>query len=131
MRKAAGIILIMVGVVSVVGMIIDVISFGFPALRLSMLRGNLPWAIVLGGFLVAGGVYCFKRRYWGLCLVSAVVPFCLWITVVAVWLVEGLVEGTLEGGLSSFGRMWIMTLGTLISTVFISVRKKEWQEIAD
>jgi hypothetical protein len=133
MRKAAGIILMVSGIVLVAGMIIDVINYEIPTTRMSMLMGTLPYTIVFGGLLVAGGVYCFKRRYWGLCLVSAVVPLSLWITPVAVSLVAVVAEGSLEGALSSWlslWRVWIVVLGTLISTIFISIRKKEWQKIS-
>jgi hypothetical protein len=131
MRKAAGIILIVSAIVFMVGMIIDVINYYFGIAPMSILMENLFYTIVYGGLLVAGGVYCFKRRYWGLCLVSAVVPLSLWITPVARWLVAVVAEGSLEGGLSLVWHLWIVVLGTLISTIFISIRKKEWQEISD
>ena len=134
MRKAAGIILIVSGIVFVVGMIIDVINYDFPTALISMLVGSLPYTIVFGGLLVAGGVYCFKRRYWGLCLVSALVPLCFWITPVVMSLVAVVAEGSLEGALSmisSLWRVWIVVIGTLMSAIFISIRKKEWQEVSD
>ncbi len=59
------------------------------------------------------------------------VPLSLWIAPVVVWLLEGLMEGVVEGGFSSFWRIWIQVPGALISTIFISVRKKEWQETSD
>jgi hypothetical protein len=131
MRKAAGIILIVSAIVLVVGMIIEVINYYFRTAHMSMLISELPWTIVFGGLLVAGGVYCFKRKYWGLCLVSAVVPLSLWITPVARWLVAVVAEGSLEGGLSFFWHMCIVVFGTLVSTIFIVSRKKEWQEFSD
>ena len=118
------------GIVLVVGMIIDVINYAFPTARMSMIMGILPHTIVFGGLLVAGGVYCFKRRYWGLCLVSALVPLCLWITMVAVSLVAVVTEGSLEDSFSSWWHIWTVVLGTLVSTIFISIRKKEWQKIS-
>jgi hypothetical protein len=130
MRKAAGIILIVSAIVFMVGMIIDVINYYFGIAPMSILMENLFYTIVYGGLLVAGGVYCFKRRYWGLCLVSAVVPLSLWITPVARWLVAVVAEGSLEGGLSFFWHLCIVVLGTLVSTIFISIRKKEWQEFS-
>jgi hypothetical protein len=130
MRKAAGIILIVSAIVFMVGMIIDVINYYFGIAPMSILMENLFYTIVYGGLLVAGGVYCFKRRYWGLCLVSAVVPLSLWITPVARWLVAVVAEGSLEGGLSFFWPLCIVVLGTLVSTIFISIRKKEWQEFS-
>jgi len=130
MRKAAGIILIVSGIVFVVGMIIDVINHYFGTAIMSMLMETLPYTIVYGGLLIAGGVYCFKRRYWGLCLVSAVVPLSLWITRVARWLAVGVAEGSVEGFLSLSWHFCIVVLGTLVSTIFIVSRKKEWQEFS-
>ena len=126
MRKAAGIILIALGMLALVGMIIDVTGMNLDvpsSARLSMLSGMVPYGIVFGGLLIAGGVYCFKRRYWGLCLVSALVELSLWITPVVVTL--------LQGGVSVPWRMWVMVAGTAIATVFISLTKKEWQGISD
>jgi hypothetical protein len=131
MRKAAGIILIVSGIAFMVEPIIDVINYYLPTAQMEMLMETLPYTIVFGGLLIAGGVYCFKRKHWGLCLVSAVFPLSLWITRVARWLVAVVAEGSLEGGLSLVWHLWIVVLGTLISTIFISIRKKEWQEISD
>jgi hypothetical protein len=126
MRKAAGIILIILGVVVLIGMIIDVINmsgFDFPSARMSVLIGTLPYGIVFGGLLVAGGVLCLKRRYWGVCLVSAVITVSLWIVPVVMMLVEG--------GFSALWRFAIQVPGGLISIVFISLTKKEWKEFSD
>jgi len=134
MRKAAGIILIILGVVTLGGMILDAVNMSFldfPDFRLSVLMGTVPHGVVFGGFLVAGGVYCFKRRYWGLCLVSAVVPLGLWISLVVLGVVQGLMEGFAEAGLPELWRIWFLVFGTLVSTIFIGMRKKEWQEISD
>ena len=127
MRKAAGIILIILGMVVLVGMIIDVIGmsdWGIPSsARLSMLAGTVPYGIVFGGLFIAGGVFCFKRRYWGLCLISALLTLPLLITPV--------VGTLLQGDLSLPWRIWGQFLGALIATIFISLTKKEWQEVSD
>ena len=126
MRKAAGIILIVLGMFTLVGMIIDMTGMNLDvpsSARLSMLMGTVPWGIVFGGLLIAGGVYCFRRRYWGLCLVSALIELCLFITPV--------VGTLLLGGVSALWRMCVMVAGTAVATIFISLRKKEWQEFSD
>ena len=126
MRKAAGIILIILGVVVMVGMIIDVVNmsdFDFSSARLSILLGTVPYVIIFSGLLVAGGVLCFKRRHWGVCLVSAVITLAFWI-IPAV--------GVLTGGELSIGwRYCIIVVGAVIATIFISLSKKEWQEFSD
>ena len=129
MRKAAGILLIVVAVALVVGAIIDVIDyiydeFGFLAGSVyDAILGIISIPIILGSLLVAGGVLCFKRRHWGVCLVSALVTLSFWI-------IYGVLV-LLSGDISDIWRVWIVVAGTLISTIFISVRKKEWKEFSD
>ena len=118
--------MIILGMVVLVGMIIDVINmsdFDFPSAILSVLLATVSPRIIFCGLLVAGGVLCLKRRHWGVCLVSAVVTLSLWIAPVVMML--------LEGSFSALWRFAIQVPGALISTVFISLTKKEWQEISD
>ena len=126
MRKAAGIILIILGVVVLVELIYVSAMSGFnipSSYFLSRLWMLVSRVIVYGGLLVAGGVLCFKRRYWGLCLVSALLT--LFFKIIPV--VEGLLRGHLYG---TWGT-WILIPGALIATIFISRTRKEWQEISD
>ena len=126
MRIAAGIILIILGVVVMAGMIIDVVNmsdFDIPSVRLSIILGTVPYAIIFGGLLVAGGVLCFKRRHWGVCLISAVITLAFWI-IPAVAVLTG-------RDLSIGWRHCIIFVGAVISIIFISLRKKEWQEFSD
>jgi hypothetical protein len=127
MRIAAGVILIIVAVVLLVGMIIDVngqiLDMGFRSGRLSIILATVPMPIILGSLLVAGGVLCFRRRHWGVCLVSAVITLAFWIIPSVAVLTAG--------GLSLGWRYCITVVGTVIATIFISFRKREWQEISD
>jgi len=127
MRKAAGIILIIVGVVVLVGMIIEVIGlmgdFDLRSAILSVLLASVSPRIIFCGLLLAGGVLCLKRRHWGVCLVSALITLAFWI-IPAVALLAG-------GDLSIVWHGWIVVAGTLISTIFITRTRKEWQEISD
>ena len=127
MRMAAGILLLIVAVALVVGMIIDVIDlmsdFGSRPGSVSMLLAIVPIPIILGSLLVAGGVLCFKRRHWGVCLVSALITLCFWI-IPGVAMFSG-------GDISNMWRVWIVVAGAIISAIFISLSKKEWQEFSD
>jgi hypothetical protein len=76
--------------------------------------------IVWGGFLVAGGVLCLKRRYWGLCLATALFTLLMGIS--------SAVEPLLHGDFSTNWQTWIWVIGAIISTIFISLAKKEWQD---
>jgi hypothetical protein len=126
MRKAAGIILIVLVVFGLVALIIDVRALSGLGIRssslVSMLWGLVYSRIVWGGFLVAAGVLCLKRKYWGLCL--AVPLFGLLIPIPSV--VQPLLRGNLS--VSATWDTWILVVGALISTIFISLTKKEWQE---
>ena len=124
MRKAAGIILIILSMVSLVGIIISMSEMPSPAFRTMLLWFVSQW-IIYGGLLLAGGVFCFNRRYWGLCLVSALLALSRMILAA----VEPLARGSI--GYFMDWRIWIMVVGALVATIFISVRKKEWSEIGD
>ena len=123
MRKAAGILLIILGTFEVVLMIIDlsyVRDLGLASSSLlPMIWGIVFGRIVSGGLLVAGGVLCLRRRYWGLCLVSALLPLLISI--------NDVVLKDLTGG-DMLWRFWVPLPGQLIATIFISVRKGEWSE---
>ena len=131
MRKAAGIILIILGVLHVVGWILSmrVIGGSFIDSR-SLLEAVWSfgyWSIFYGALFVTGGILCIGKRYWGLCLLSA----SLMLSFEIIPLVEDFMR---SGGLYSLYRplsIWILLPGALIATVFISVRKKEWQEFSD
>ena len=116
MRQAAGIMLIILGIFGLIGLIIVLSDFG---IHLSSVPFIL-WRIVFGAFLVTGGVLCLKRRYWGLCLASALLALFIGISFV--------VEPLLHGHLLMTWDTWILVVGAVISTVFISGTKKEWQK---
>lgn len=62
MRIAAGIMLVIGGVIG----LLQGMSLAILGELLGLLL--LLWA----GFMLAGGIFCFRRRYWGLCLVAAI-----------------------------------------------------------
>ena len=127
MRKAAGIILIILVVFGLVTLIIDVRDLsgsGIPSL------GSILWAfvyrqIIYGGFLVAAGVLCLKRKYWGLCLAPPLFAFLTGIYSVVQPLLR---EPPSIFFISMTWGSWILVVGALVSTIFISLRKKEWLE---
>ncbi len=122
MRKAAGIILLILVVFGLVTTIIGVrtlIGLHIPSSTLvSNLFGFVYNRIVWGGFLVAGGVLCLKRKYWGLCLAPALFGFLIPI--------PSLVRG--NPSISTTWETWILVVGALISTILITLTKKEWPE---
>jgi len=117
MRTAAGIMLIILGILGLIHLII--IGLGDFGILLSSPPFVL-WRIVFGAFFVTGGVLCLMRRYWGLCLASALLA--LFIGGFSV------VQPLLHGYFLMTWNTWIPILGAVISTIFISLTKKEWQK---
>ena len=114
MRIAAGITLMLLGVAwafLTVGYLLWDIQHGVPA------SGLFYYILMLipGAFLVAGGVFCVKRRYWKVCFASAlvglvIVIFCM--SVAALWL-------------SYF--VFVISVG-ILPTIFVYLSRREWSE---
>ena len=124
MRQAAGIILIVLAVSGLVALIISVralIGLHIPSFTsVSFLLPMIYSQIVWDGFFVAAGVLCLKRKYWGLCLAWALFALLAQISVVG--------PPLLRGHFSTDWQTWIWVIGALISTIFIFLTKREWQE---
>jgi len=125
MRKAAGVILMVLGAYAFISSVVFLI--------LSSMHGGsglyrFVFVMVYGAFVVAGGVFSLKRKYWGACLVSGLIVVLDWIVPV----VEALARGSnLAVWLLMNWVMWIVVVGGVVSVIFIILRKKEWQEIPD
>ena len=126
MRIVAGIILIVFGALGVrtlVSLLIGLVkTFSFIPVQMvpTILLGIVPSA-----FFAIGGVFCLRRKYWRVCLASASFAALIGIFVVvtvslgrAIFLGEGWIP-------------WIAVLAAVISVIFISRTRKEWQEISD
>ena len=127
MRIAAGIILISLGAFGIVGLVMGLSNSG---IYVELLRYILPilGRAASGALLVAGGVFCLKRRFWGACLASALVALLIGIpsTIDYIrWIKTGMAP---SGPISMTWGIWILLLGAVISTTFISLTKKEWQK---
>lgn len=127
MRIAAGIILIILGVVRVANVIISMSVLPGSFIDSHSLFEGLwmfgYWPIVYGALFVTGGILCIGKRYWGLCLISALLAFAggIYTVVQALWLGYSLM--TWEA--------WILVVGALISAILVSLTKYEWEEISD
>jgi len=130
MRRAAGIILIILGIVGLIGLVRNLSNSGIylPVLFVIL------WRIGSGALLVTGGVFCLKRRYWGPCLASALLALLIGISStidMLRYMTTNRMGPVWPGGIALTWGIWIMVLGAVISIVFISLKKKEWQEIHD
>jgi len=127
MRIAAGIILIIFGISGLIGL---VNRLSYSGIYLPLLPIIL-WRIGSVALLVTGGVFCLKRRYWGPCLASALLALFIGISSAIDnlrYILTNRVEPLLVGPISMTWGTWILALGAVISTIFISLTKKEWQK---
>jgi len=110
MRKAAGIMLIILGTYVLVVEIIPLIRIGIPFFPPYVLP------IVLGAFIATGGIFCIRKRYWGLCLASAIAAVLTGYR----WLIAA----------ESRTPEWVIIpiLG-ILPIIFVCIRRKEWKEL--
>jgi len=123
MRIAAGILLIVLGVLGLVVPISVITAMPDLDYQLSLVP-VIVVRIVYAAFIITGGIFCLRRKYWRVCLASASFGVLLGVLDVA----EPLV---------SFGRfatrwdIWVVFIAAVIATIFIAVTKREWQKISD
>jgi len=108
MRKAAGIITIVLGMI-MVGTFIGALSEG------GIHQYGLDFILFISisvVFIIVGGVFCLKRKYWKLCFASS-----LLLILAVIWSLF-----TLPMTLT-----WFLLLGVL-PIIFVCLGRKEWQE---
>ena len=118
MRKAAGILLIIFGVLLLVAEIrtLEILIVYWHRTQffpLSLLH------TVFAVIIVAGGILCIVRRYWGLCLASALLVLYMVIN----WLISGYKLLDLE--------LVLPIVLAVLPIILVCTRRKEWQEISD
>jgi len=137
MRKAAGIMLIIYGVSLMIPYgLIQIIHL--PSYAIQNLLFIIPF-IIPGAFVVTGGVFCLKKKYWKLCFASALLA-----VLIMIYLIYGM-----TGGFSPppgtrfhvsnfawwiwFPIWWILLpiITGILPIIFVCIRKREWQEISD
>jgi hypothetical protein len=125
MRIAAGTILIALGVLGLGGL----------AMGLASSRGDLSvltfvlWRTLSAGLIVAAGVYCVRRKYWGICAVSAWFALLIGLSSAILSLVVPSLYGPVfPTWVSMVWGTWVMLGGAVISTIFIYRARREWQK---
>ena len=138
MRKAAGIILIALGVLLACELIYVLMAIliidQFSILMVVIKRPSFVFLlglVVAAEFAITSGVFCLMKKYWRVCLASA------WFAVFFV--VSNIVYFS---ALSPFSwwpwsdyiymgwPIWFMLVAPVISVIFILRKKKEWQEFS-
>lgn len=111
MRIAAGILMIIVAIASLVTHI-----FARSDFLIYPLSFNL-FVFISAAFLVTGGGFCLKRKYWGFCLASALLLLLILYLVQAhiiirlIWL-----------------DWYFVAPAEILPIIFVCVRKREWSE---
>jgi len=140
MRKAAGIILITVGVLFLCGLIfiLVVLDIMFGILNiLSYLSFLIPVSgfvfflglVVAAAFDITGGIFCLRRKYWRVCLASA--SFAVFFLVFYLVLSPFPWLSSWSDYISTVWPIWVMLVAEVIAVIFILRTKKEWQEVSD
>jgi len=99
-------------------MIITAIILLFPVVGLSAALNNLGDVLFLVfglawvGFVIMGGVFCLRRKHWGLCFTSSLL--------LALFVILGFFFFAAP--------LFLCPLG-ILPIVFVCLRKREWQEI--
>ena len=120
--------MIILGIVGLIGLVMSLSGIYVELLRYPYL---ILWRIGSAALIVSGGVFCLKRKYWGPCLASAL--FALFIGISSTidhlrYIATNRFGPLSDGPISMIWGTWILLLGAVISTVFISLKKKEWQK---
>ena len=137
MRKAAGVIMITLGVLFVCGLIILAILYimvHFSILAVVIPRPSFVFLlglVVAAAFLITGGIFCLMRKYWRVCLASA--SFAVFFVVFNIVYFSAWSPFYWEWSWSYYIHtgwpIWVMLVGGVISVIFVLRTKKEWQEI--
>jgi len=132
MRKAAGIMLIIIGVLFLCGLIDVLVVFGisFFLVPFYPTYQAIPAAVILlslvvpAAFHITGGIFCLRRKYWRVCLASA--SFAVFSSVI------DSVGGALflSNYISAGWTTWVRLVAAVIALIFILRTKKEWQGIS-
>jgi hypothetical protein len=107
MRRVVGILMIVLGMTAVGVFVYGIQSYYGLPFDLLMILSTV--------FIITGGVFCLRRKYWIACFISSLLLPCFVISL-WVWIFPyGL-------GLFSIG-------GGIISAIFVYRRRREWQEL--
>ena len=142
MRKAAGIILISIGVFFLCILIDILVVFGIgffpepfvPIVPQGFIIGVLLLVLVVAAaFRITGGIFCLTRKYWRVCLASAL--FAVFFVVFNIVYFSALSPFSWRWPWSDYIYMgwpiWVMLVAAVISVIFILRTRKEWQVVSD
>jgi uncharacterized Tic20 family protein len=111
LRKAAGILMVVLGL-TIMCRYVDVLGKNDVYLALSFSL----FVIISAVFVITGGLFCLKRKYWVLCFISSLF-FNYFVLVICAFEIFPYVLN------------WFLAPAGIVPLIFTCLRKREWQEI--
>ena len=116
MRKAAGILMVVLGLI-LMWVYVDALGRDDVYFWLSTKLSFTLFVIIGAVFVITGGLFCLKRKYWVLCFISSLF-FNYYVFIV----------GSLE--VFPYVVNWVLPPVGIVPLIFTCLRKREWQEIS-
>jgi len=114
MRKAAGILMVVLGL-TIMLVYVDALGRDDVYFWLSTKLSFTLFVIIGAVFVITGGLFCLKRKYWVLCFISSLF-FNYFV----------LITGSLE--VFPYVVNWVLPPVGIVPLIFTCLRKSEWQE---
>jgi hypothetical protein len=108
MRRAAGILMVIFGMTAMGIFVYGIQDYYGLAFNLLMIFSTV--------FIITGGVFCLKRKYWIVCFISSLLLPCF-VFLLWTWVIP-----------SDLGLFFIG--GGIISVIFVGLRRREWHEFS-
>jgi membrane protease YdiL (CAAX protease family) len=137
MRIAAGILMIILGTITgtFVAFVEVLLGWGDGSMNYASF---ILFAIIPAVFVIPGGVFCLKRKYWKLCFTSSLlllfIDLYLFIAfnfyyrpTIPVNTYPIMIPDTSRFLISFL--IWFVSLSGILPIIFVCLRKREWQEI--
>ena len=126
MRIAAGILMILYGVKTIgffVGFLSDVGFYDFYGSGYSLALSLI--VIISAIFIITGGVFCLKRKYWKICFASS-----LFLLLYIFFDVLFLFRVPFELNIPFWVNFPLSLPWVILPLIFVCLKKSEWQEIS-
>ena len=122
MRIAAGILMIIYGVKTIGFLVGSLSKWDF---LLTCPLYLVPIVIISAVFIINGGVFCLKRKYWKLCLASS-----LYLLLYMISDLYPIVPVPFKFQFPTWLYMTLILSWGILPQIFVCLRKSEWQEIS-
>jgi len=111
MRKAAGILMVILGL-TIMWRYVDVLGKADVYFELSLTL----FVIISAVFVITGGLFCLKRKYWAVCLISSLFLNYLVLLICAFEIFPYVLN-------------WFLAPVGIVPLIFTCLGRREWREI--